>query len=195
MIQVFCIIAALAANLLAGPAFGADIFRRHEKIIWIDQERQYGAAYGHGKKLTEFPIMTGDDETPTPPGTYVINKKKVYHYSRKYQTPMPYSLFFDYQGRAIHEGWVADTEEMSEWASHGCIHVEQPYMKWLFNWAEAGKTVVVVRGWRVWEDKQVNRHREERKEPREERERRRKEAERLEEREWDDEILYELFLR
>jgi hypothetical protein len=68
-------------------------------------------------------------------------------------------------------------------------------MKWLFNWAEAGKTVVVVRGWRVWEDKQVNRHREERKEPREERERRRKEAERLEEREWDDEILYELFLR
>jgi hypothetical protein len=65
---------------------------------------------------------------------------------------MPYSLFFDYRGRAIHEGGVPDPGEQSEWATHGCIHVEQPYMEWLYNWAETGRTMVVVKGRRVWEE-------------------------------------------
>ena len=66
---------------------------------------------------------------------------------------MPYSLFFDLKGmRAIHEGDVPDPEEKSDWATHGCIHVEEPYMKWLFDWAEPGKTVVVIQGRRVGGD-------------------------------------------
>jgi hypothetical protein len=131
-----------------------NIFQKYDKIIWIDQENQVGAAYGRGRKLLEFPVMTGDDETRTPPGTYIVKKKDKNYYSRKYDTPMPYSLFFDYRGRAIHEGDVADPEERSEWATHGCIHVEQPYMTWLYNWAEQGKTVVAVRGHRVWEEEE-----------------------------------------
>jgi len=110
--------------------------------------------------------MTGDDETPTPPGTYVIKSKVRHYFSRKYKTPIPYSLFFDYRGRAVHEGDVADPEERSEWATHGCIHVEQPFMAWLYNWAEVGKTVVVVKGRRVWEDEE----KEEDQEPEEGRE-------------------------
>lgn len=68
---------------------------------------------------------------------------------------MPYSLFFDLKGmRAIHEGDVPDPEEKGDWATHGCIHVEEPYMKWLYDWAEQGKTVVEIRGRRVWEKKE-----------------------------------------
>jgi hypothetical protein len=130
----------------------ADVFQDYAKVIWIDQEEQVGAAYGGGRKLLEFPILTGDDETPTPPGTYPIQKKDKNYYSRKYKVPMPYSLFFDLTGmRAIHEGDLPNPEEKGDWATHGCIHVEEPYMKWLFNWAEPGKTVVVVKGRRVWE--------------------------------------------
>ena len=130
----------------------AKVLKKYNKVIWINQEEQVGAAYGRGQKLLEFPIMTGDDETPTPPGTYVIKSKDRHYHSRKYNVPMPYSLFFDYRGRAIHEGDVAAPDEKGEWATHGCIHVKQPYMEWLYNWAETGKTVVVVKGWRVWED-------------------------------------------
>jgi len=81
-------------------------------------------------------------------------KDKTY-YSRKYDTPMPYSLFFDLRGmRAIHEGALPDPDEKGKWATHGCIHVEEPYMKWLYAWTEPGKTVVVIQGRRVWEDEE-----------------------------------------
>lgn len=145
---------ALIVNSYPLPSYGG-VLQKYAKVIWIDQENQAGAAYGRGRKLLEFSIMTGDDETPTPPGTYVVKLKDRHYYSRKYDTPMPYSLFFDLKGmRAIHEGDVAEPGEQGEWATHGCIHVEQPYMEWLYNWAEAGKTVVVVRGRRVWEEEE-----------------------------------------
>jgi len=148
---VYLLIAVLFANFYP-PYSYAKVLKNYNKIIWINQEEQVGAAYGQGRKLLEFPILSGDDETTTPPGTYIIKSKVRHYHSRKYDTPMPYSLFFDYRGRAIHEGEVADPEEKSEWATHGCIHVEQPFMEWLYNWAETGKTVVVVKGQRVWED-------------------------------------------
>ncbi|MEW6658529.1 MAG: L,D-transpeptidase [Thermodesulfobacteriota bacterium] len=146
------LIAGLCLQLFPVLSY-ADLFQKYAKIIWIDQENQVGGAYGRGRKLLEFPILTGDDETPTPPGTYVIKKKEPHYYSRKYKVPMPYSLFFDLKGmRAIHEGDVPEPNEKGDWATHGCIHVERPYMKWLYDWAEQGKTVVVVKGRRVWEE-------------------------------------------
>lgn len=149
--HIFLLIAVLCLPLHPWPAWG-NIFQKYDKVIWINQEEQIGAAYGRGQKQLEFPILSGDDETPTPPGTYVIKSKVRDYHSRKYDTPMPYSLFFDYRGRAIHEGGVPDPGEQSKWATHGCIHVEQPYMEWLYNWAETGRTVVVVKGRRVWEE-------------------------------------------
>ena len=141
--------AALLAIILLSPALVADIFEKHEKIIWIDQLKQKGAAYEDGKKVKEFPVITGDDETTTEPGVYLVRVKDEDYYSRKYQTPMPYSIFFNYQARAaIHEGEVPPPKLKKGLATHGCVHVEQPYIKWLYDWTEAGSTVVVISGWR-----------------------------------------------
>ncbi len=141
----------LFISALPLPAGAINVFERYDKVIWIDQPRQIGAAYERGRKLFSFPIMTGDDETPTPPGAYVVRVKDPNYYSKHYQQPMPYSIFFDYKAkRAIHEGEVPDPSEMADWATHGCIHVEEPYIRRLFDWAEIGKTVVVVRGKRDW---------------------------------------------
>lgn len=142
---------ALLTFAQALPAAAVNVFERYDKVIWIDQPRQTGAAYEKGRKLYSFPIMSGDDETPTPPGAYVVRVKDANYYSRKYKQPMSYSIFFDYKAkRAIHEGEVPDRKEMADWATHGCIHVEQPYAKRLFDWAEARKTLVVIRGKRDW---------------------------------------------
>ncbi len=152
--RLYFLIIALAAALYPAAAH-ADVFQRYAKVIWIDQENQVGVAYGRGRELLEFPVLTGDDETPTPPGTYVVRLKDKTYYSRKYAQPMPYSLFFDLKGmRAIHEGDLPDPGEISKWATHGCIHVEEPYMKWLYDWAEPGKTVVVIHGQREWKDEE-----------------------------------------
>ncbi len=118
-------------------------------MIWINQLKQTGAAYERGKKVLEFPVLTGDDETTTDPGAYLVRVKDEDYYSRKYQTPMRYSIFFDYPGRkAIHEGEVPPLPQKRTLATHGCIHVEQPYIKQLFDWTEVNKTLVIIIGWR-----------------------------------------------
>ena len=76
-------------HYLLSAALAADIFQEYDKVIWIDQLKQIGTAYEKGKKVKEFPVLTGDDETTTEPGMYVVQVKEEDYYSRKYQTPMP----------------------------------------------------------------------------------------------------------
>ena len=111
----------LLSNSFLPPALAADIFQGYEKVIYIDQLKQVGTAYENGKKVMEFPVLTGDDETTTDPGIYLVRVKDKDYYSRKYQTPMPYSIFFDYTGRkAIHGGEVPPPKQRIGLATHGC---------------------------------------------------------------------------
>jgi lipoprotein-anchoring transpeptidase ErfK/SrfK len=150
---ILLITIVLLINILLSPTLSADIFREYEKVIWIDQLKQVGAAYEsyeRWKKVREFPVLTGDDETTTDPGIYVVRVKQKDYYSRKYQTPMPYSIFFNYKERvAIHEGEVPPPQKRIGLASHGCVHVEQPHMRWLYDWTEVGRTLVVIVGRRT----------------------------------------------
>jgi lipoprotein-anchoring transpeptidase ErfK/SrfK len=141
---------ALLTNFLLSPTLVADIFQEYEKVIWIDQLKQTGTAYESWKKVKEFPVLTGDAETTTDPGIYLVRVKEEYYYSRKYQTPMPYSIFFNYTARAaIHGGEVPSPPKKRFFATHGCIHVEQPDIKWLYDWTEPGRTLVVIMGLRT----------------------------------------------
>jgi lipoprotein-anchoring transpeptidase ErfK/SrfK len=147
---IFPIIVGFVLHFYTMPAAAKDLFAPYEKVIWINQIKQMGAAYEQGRKLFEFPVITGDDETTTDPGIYPVKMKEEDYYSRKYDCPMPYSIFFDIKKRkAIHEGEVPPPVEKKELATHGCVHVEQPYIEWLYDWAEEGKTVVVIQGWRT----------------------------------------------
>lgn len=144
------IIIALFCQIFALSAGAFDIFKEFDKIIWIDQPKQIGTAYERGKKILEFPVVTGDDETTTNPGIYRVRLKDDNYYSRKYDTPMPYSMFFDLKDmKAIHEGEVPPPEIKKELATHGCIHVEPPYIERLYDWADEENTAVVISGWRT----------------------------------------------
>ncbi len=146
---LYLLILAILLQLIGSPAAAWNVFQRYEKVIWINQHLQEGTAYEDGKKLFEFPILSGDDETTTDPGIYPVKRKDAYYYSKKFDTPMPFSIFFDLGGmKAIHEGAVPPPPAREEYATHGCVHVEEPYMKRLFNWAQVGTTAVVIQGWR-----------------------------------------------
>jgi len=145
----YLIIIILLTYFIALRVEARDIFRDYEKVIWINQVKQIGIAYENGKKLYEFPVITGDDEFTTDPGIYVVKVKDEDYHSRKYDTPMPYSIFFDYKRRkAIHAGEVPPPELKKDLATHGCIHVEHPYIERLYDWTDEGSTVVVIQGWR-----------------------------------------------
>ena len=143
-------IIALFVQIFVLSAGAFDVFEEYEKVIWINQPKQVGIAYERGKKIFEFPIVTGDDETTTNPGIYRVKLKDDNYYSRTYDTPMPYSIFFDLKGKkAIHEGEVPPPVLKKELATHGCIHVEPPYIERLFEWADEENTAVVISGWRT----------------------------------------------
>ena len=147
---LYFIVIALFMCISVLSAEAVDVFKEYEKIIWINQPKQVGIAYQEGKKLFEFPIVSGDEETPTNPGIYVVKLKDDNYYSRTYDTPMPYSIIFDLKGKkAIHEGEVPPPEIKKELATHGCIHVEPPYIERLYDWADEENTVVVISGWRT----------------------------------------------
>jgi lipoprotein-anchoring transpeptidase ErfK/SrfK len=149
-IAIYIIVVALVTCFPVFSESAIDIFKEYDKVIWIDQPKQVGIAYQEGKKLFEFPIVSGDDETTTNPGIYIVKLKDENYYSITYDTPMPYSIFFDLKGKkAIHEGEVPPPEIKKELATHGCIHVEPPYIQRLYDWAGEGDTVVVISGWRT----------------------------------------------
>jgi lipoprotein-anchoring transpeptidase ErfK/SrfK len=142
--------AALLINILLPQILAADLFQECEKIIWINQSKQTGIVYERWKKVREFPVLTGDAETTTEPGVYLVQVKQEDYFSRKYQTPMPYSIFFNYTQRAaIHGGAVPPPAERKWVATHGCVHVEEPHSKWLYDWTETGRTLVIISGWRT----------------------------------------------
>ena len=147
---ILLFLVALLTNILLSPTLAADMSQEYEKMIYIDQLKQVGTAYERGKKVMEFPVITGDDETTTEPGIYLVRVKDEDYYSRKYQTPMPYSIFFNYKERAaIHGGEVPPPQKKIGLATHGCVHVEQPYITRLYDWTEAGRTWVVIVGRRT----------------------------------------------
>jgi lipoprotein-anchoring transpeptidase ErfK/SrfK len=147
---IYCLTIVIFVQISVLSADAFDVFTEYEKVIWINQPKQVGIAYQRGKKLFEFPVVTGDDVTTTDPGIYKVKLKDDNYYSCRYDTPMPCSIFFDLKGmKAIHEGEVPPPEIKKELSTHGCIHVEPPYIKMLYDWADEENTVVVINGWRT----------------------------------------------
>ncbi|WP_219415225.1 L,D-transpeptidase [Pseudonocardia nigra] len=82
------------------------------------------------------PIQTGDQDTPTPRGTFQVQWKAEQYTSREYLTQMPYSVFFAEGGIAFHEGWQ-DTP------SAGCVKlVHADALAW-FDFLQVGDEVQI----------------------------------------------------
>ena len=150
---ILLFLVTLLTSILLSPSLAADIFQGYQKVIWINQLKQKGEAYENGGKIMEFPVLTGDDETTTDPGIYVVRVKDADYFSWKYQTPMPYSIFFDYTGESgdSRRRSTGTALQRIGLATHGCVHVEQPFISRLYDWTETGRTLVVIMGRRTEE--------------------------------------------
>ena len=83
------------------------------------------------------PITSGKPGYETPPGTFRVTYKDIDHWSRAYDAPMPYSVFFTTSGIAFHEGSLSDK-------SHGCIHLSNTAARTYYNALQPGDVVEVV---------------------------------------------------
>jgi hypothetical protein len=94
---------------------------RAELLIRVDQSTQRMAVVVDGAQVYEWPVSTGRPGFETPTGAFRPNRMDADHYSQEYdQAPMPYAVFFDLKGHAIHGSFDPIGRPA---ASHGCVRL------------------------------------------------------------------------
>ncbi|HVW44222.1 MAG TPA: L,D-transpeptidase [Amycolatopsis sp.] len=83
------------------------------------------------------PVTTGKPAYPTPKGRFTVQYKDIDHYSKQFNGPMPYSVFFTNTGVAFHEGSLRVQ-------SHGCVHLSHPAAVKFYQTLQPGDSVQVV---------------------------------------------------
>ncbi len=125
----------------------------HKRIV-ISISKQRLMVYENGKQIKKFVISTGIDRSPTQPGVFQVLTHKANAYASVWDLYMPNFL-------GIYEAWpgfmngIHGLPTLSNgtrlWAnvlgrpaSYGCIILDLPDAKFLYNWAENGVVVEIV---------------------------------------------------
>ena len=91
-----------------------------------------------------WPVSTGRKGYLTPTGSYRVQRMERTWRSRKYNLPMPYSLFYR-GGYAIHASY--ETRMLGRPASHGCVHLSPGNARTLYRIVQkhGGARIIVAR--------------------------------------------------
>lgn len=120
--------ASAAPGIPCSPAAAACI-DLSANTSWL----QYNGSVTYGG----VPITSGRPGYETPTGTFHVTYKDIDHWSRAYDAPMPYSVFFTDTGVAFHEGSLTQQ-------SHGCVHLSPEAARVYYNALKPGDVVEVV---------------------------------------------------
>jgi hypothetical protein len=115
--------------------------------LYIDKSTQQMSVIRNGALLYAWPVSTGLDRFSTPSGVYTPERLEPIWYSKAYNSPMPYAIFF-HHGYAIHGSY--DVTQLGDPASHGCVRLHPQEAALLFAMVEqegpANTTIVVAGG-------------------------------------------------
>ena len=145
--------ATLAADVCGHTSVGAG------KVITISLTQQEGVFYQDGCVVQATPVTTGRPALPTPPGNdHVFYKTSPFVMVSMWppsspfwypNSPVNWVMEFLADGYFLHDApWESPSQfgagsENSGAASHGCIHVPTPVMRWLYGWTPVGTPVIV----------------------------------------------------
>ena len=109
-----------------------------EWVAKIDKSEQRMRVYRDGALAYSWKVSTGKASDPTPSGSWMVLKNRIYPYyhSEKYDSPMPHSVFF-HGGLAVHG--TAYTHKLGTPASRGCIRLAPANARRFFNLAKVQK--------------------------------------------------------
>ena len=116
-------------------------------LIEIDKSVQRMTVSEDGTRLFAWPVSTGTRAYDTPSGTFKPNRMDKDHKSEEYdQAPMPYAMFFDNNGHAIHGTYE---KSIGRPVSHGCVRLSVANASKLWDLVKAegmANTQVVLNG-------------------------------------------------
>jgi lipoprotein-anchoring transpeptidase ErfK/SrfK len=113
--------------------------QRSVLVACVDQDHQKMWVQ-EGSKVV-FPavtVRTGKPGLRTPDGLYRIYWRHSYVYSRLFDEPMPYSLFF-FRGYALH----ATYDDVRKGGSHGCVNMRLDDARKVFGLMGVGDLVYI----------------------------------------------------
>lgn len=116
--------------------------------IHIDKNTQQMTVAVDGQARYVWPVSTGRPGYDTPNGTFKVNRMDADHQSQEWDgAPMPYTMFFDLRGHAIHG--FSDVKHLGLPVSHGCVRLAPANAAVLFALVQTqgmSQTTVVVSG-------------------------------------------------
>ena len=108
-----------------------------------DRSRHQVNLYHGGTLLNSWLVRGGGSDTPTTKGKYVVYYRDIDHVSSLYDTPMPYSQFFN-GGQALHGSVLMMNPFIGH--SHGCVNFWVEDARQLWNLTSTVKLHVRVYG-------------------------------------------------
>ena len=127
------------------------VYVGENKQIVVNIKNQTLIAYQVGVPIIVTKVSTGIWNLPTPIGDFNILNKKPRAYSKKYNLYMPWWMIFQSQGYGLHElpewanGYKEGENHLGVRVSHGCIRLGVGPAKALYDWAEVGTKVKVMK--------------------------------------------------
>jgi lipoprotein-anchoring transpeptidase ErfK/SrfK len=164
-----CVLAILISGFAAvhpsGSARAAGAHFYSGKRITISLSRQRLRAWVGNKVLLVTPVTTGNAALPTPVGSFrILEKRSPFTFVSPWPRSSPdwyptsqvsYALEFLGSGYFVHDapwrgvygkGSNAGSQPGTNYGgSHGCVNVPYDAAKWLYQWADMGTLVHIVR--------------------------------------------------
>ena len=138
-------VVAACLGISAGASAG-------EKKILVNVGQQKLYAVQANKLVYEFDVVTGKPGKETTVGDYRVFRKVKDYTSKTYGSPMPYSMFFSKDGKAIHgTGWAILRSYLHAYitesvGSMGCVGLTEEDAKAIYEWTPKGTLIVVLEG-------------------------------------------------
>lgn len=122
--------------------------------IEVDLSDKLAVVFEDNKPIKTFRVCTGRPSAPTVPGRYKIKTKLDEAYASRWDLRMPYWLgIYDAGGSEngfhalpiLSNGSILWRSALGTGCSYGCIVLDTPDAKWLYDWAELGTVVFVTK--------------------------------------------------
>ena len=121
-----------------------------KKAILVNVYDQVLYAVDNYKIVYEFDVITGQPGKETNAGKFSVFKKIEDYTSKKYKAPMPYTMFFSKDGKAVHgTKWATLRSYLHAYitesvGSMGCVGLTEDDARTLFDWTPVGTPVVIL---------------------------------------------------
>lgn len=81
----------------------------------------------------------------TPTGTFHPIRFERDGYSEKFKAPMPWAVYFDTEGDAVHAATPGEIALLGRPASHGCVRLSLQNARRFFTLAQVNRVTIVIR--------------------------------------------------